>query len=181
MLLCFNDIAEHLLIDGLHTTAQRNSVDISLQHHGYATRSGRSAVGIRLRIEVDQQEVAVGSHHVSLAHQLTDNLVRSVAYLILMLKDVVGNIDGVVVAAPREVRRGGRRVLVFPQPQVEIGVEVTAGGLSAELQLVGTYYRHVAVVGEVLILIGQHGAVFLTSRSNDLARRRDIEEVVATA
>ena len=180
VLLCLVEVGKHLRVDGFDTAAGRHGIDISLQLHGHTACGGWLAVGVGFGIEIDEQEVAVGSEHVTLAHELRDFVACGIGDFALVGDDVVGDVDGMVVAAPGEVTRGGRRGLVFPPPEVKVGIKVGGGGLLlVHQEFVGAQGGHVAVLGEILVLVGEQGTVFLASLGNDLASGGDVEEVVA--
>ena len=111
---CLVHIINHLLIDLLHTAATEHRVHIGLQRQWHTACCGRSTMGVRLSKQVDKEEVAVGSHHVSLAHKLVYLVGCGLCDLVLVLDDVVGDIDGVVVATPAKRHRCALLTEVVP-------------------------------------------------------------------
>ena len=137
-------------------------------------------MGVRLSKQVDKEEVAVGSHHVSLAHKLVYLVGCGLCDLVLVLDDVVGDIDGVVVATPAKRHRCALLTEVVPCPDIEIRVVVL--GLSRDLAqryLVAAKRSQTAVLREVLIFVCEQRPIFLARLGNDLARGCDVKEAVA--
>ena len=103
MLLGFGYIGQHLCINVLQTAAARYGVHIGLQHQRHAARGVRIAVSVGLGIQIGQQKMAVGPHHIAFAHELFYISRRGICDVILMLYNVIGNINGMIISAPTEV------------------------------------------------------------------------------
>ena len=179
--LCLLDVGNHLLVNLLHAAAGEHVVDICLQRERDAAGGSRIAMGIGIGIEIDEQEVAVGSHHIGLAHQLTDFILCSLGNLVLILDDVVGDVDGMIVAAPAERSRGALLVEVVPCPDVEVRIVILGrGGCLAQGHLVASQGGESTVFREILVFVGEQGSVFLARLGYHLSGWGDVEEIIAT-
>ena len=156
--LCLLNVGNHLLVNLLHAAAGEHVVDICLQRKRNAAGGSRIAMGIGIGIEIDEQEVAVGSHHIGLAYQLTDFILCSLGNLVLILDDVVGDVDGMIVTAPAERSRGALLVEVVPCPDVEVRIVILGrGGCLAQGHLVASQRGESTVFREILVFVGEQG------------------------
>ena len=152
--------------------------EVEVPLHGHSLRLGSTRLGIRLAVEVDEDEVHVGSHQMGLSDQLADVVRAAFGHLLALVDDGIGIEDVGVVFVPGKLAGTCLGVEVVPDLNLPVGVERSAAR-GVHLRDVGAQLGHRLVHQLGVVHRGEQGAVLGQRVGDHFSYGLDVEVAVA--